>query len=542
LKEHPGQALRLFRVAVERDVLVDDASRQAVVRACASKPFCAKLRRSKSAARTFVDLVKVVQTTQFPGGSILRELHEVGLLVAMIPEFSPVVGRVHHDIYHVYTVDVHSVAAVDRLRALCRGDLAAEQSLACRLAADMARPDVLFFATLLHDLGKDTGGQQHSERGAEMCPAILGRLGIEEPEIEEVQHLIRKHLRMYHVATRRDIDDPHTIREFCAEVHGQEGLNELFLLTVADVSTTSPTALTAWKSRMLNELYVAAERWFSDGPPTRGVGYVERIREQVRALVETRAGRKLEPDFVDATLNALPARYAYANSAAGIFKHLAVIHEAVGKVSLVRELDTSEPYFELCIVADDRPGLLSGIAASLASVKFKVIGAQIYSFQVPGGPKRALDMFWVRAGTESATARRLLPKVEQHLQDIIGGKIEAVDLVRGEKQSMRWNFRHAPAVETEIFIDNRSATRHTVVEVITQDRRDLLFWLSAALHREEITIDLAKINTEGERVADVFYVTNRDGSKLDAEQVERAQRRVQSTLAMIEGEGEAEKC
>jgi len=542
LKEDPALALRLYRVAVERDLLVDDATRQAVVRACASKPFCAKLRRSKNAARSFVDLVKVVQTTQFPGGSILRELHEVGLLVAMIPEFLPVVGRVHHDIYHVYTVDVHSVAAVDRLRALCRGDLAVEQSLACRLAADMARPDVLFFATLLHDLGKDTGGQQHSERGADMCPAILGRLGIEEPEIEEVQHLIRKHLRMYHVATRRDIDDPHTIREFCAEVHGQEGLNELFLLTVADVSTTSPTALTAWKSRMLNELYVAAERWFSDGPPSRGVGYVSRIREQVRALVETRAGSKMEPDFVDATLNALPARYAYANSAAGIFKHLTVIHEAQSKVSLVRELDTSEPYFEICIVADDRPGLLSAIAASLAAVKFKVIGAQIYSFQIPGGPKRALDMFWVRAGQESATARRLMPKVEQHLHDILGGKIEAVDLIRGEKQSMRWNFRHAPAVETEIFIDNRSATRHTVVEVITQDRRDLLFWLSAALHREEITIDLAKINTEGERVADVFYVTNRDGSKLDADQVERAQRRVQATLAMIEGEGETEKC
>src|SRR6185295_11211961 len=186
---------------------------------------------------------------------------------------------------------------------LARGDLAADQSLACRLAADMARPNVLFFATLLHDLGKDQGGQQHSERGADMCPEILGRLGIEEPEIEEVQHLIRKHLRMYHVATRRDIDDPHTIREFCAEVHGQEGLNELFLLTVAEVSTTSPTALTAWKSRMLNELYVAAERWFGDGPPSRGVNYVTRVREQVRALLLSRPGPPLDPEFVDATLN-----------------------------------------------------------------------------------------------------------------------------------------------------------------------------------------------------------------------------------------------
>jgi [protein-PII] uridylyltransferase len=538
LKEDPALAIRVYRLAVDRNTQVEDATRQAIVRACASKPFCSRLRRNKSAGRGFADLVKVVQTTQFQGGSILRELHEVGLLLAMIPEFLPVVGRVHHDIYHVYTVDVHSVAAVDRLRALSRGDFAAEEPLACRLAADMARPNVLFFAALLHDIGKDEGGQNHSERGATLCPDILARLGFDDAEIEEVQHLTRKHLRMYHVATRRDIDDPHTIREFCAEVHGQEGLNELYLLTVADVSTTSPTALTAWKSRMLNELYVAAERWFGDGPPARGVAYVTRVGEQVRSLLAERQGPPLDPAFVDSVLNALPARYVYANAASGIVKHLGVISEALGSVSLVRELDTSEPYLELAIVADDRPGLLSCIAASLAACKVKVIGAQIYSFEVEGGAKRALDMFWVRAGQESSNARRLLPKISQYLSDVLGGKTESVDLVRGEKQSMRWNWRPAPAVATEIFIDNRSATRHTVVEVITQDRRDLLFWLSAAMHREEVTIDLAKINTEGERVADVFYVTNRDGSKLDAEQVERVERRIQATLAMIEGEPE----
>jgi [protein-PII] uridylyltransferase len=534
LKEDPMLAMRVYRLAVERDTLVDDATRQAIVRACASKPFCSKLRKNKAACRAFADLVKVVQVTQFPGGSILRELHEVGLLVAMIPEFSPVVGRVHHDIYHVYTVDVHSVAAVDRLRALCRGELAAEEPLACRLAADMARPNVLFFATLLHDIGKDQGGVNHSDRGAILCPDILGRLGFEDAEIEEVQHLTRKHLRMYHVATRRDIDDPHTIREFCAEVHGQEGLNELYLLTVADVSTTSPTALTAWKSRMLNELYVAAERWFGDGPPSRGVAYVTRVREQVRALLAERGGAPFEAEFVDSVLNALPARYIYANTASWIVNHLGVAYQA-RDTTLIREIDISEPYLELAVVADDRPGLLSCIAASLAACKVKVIGAQIYSFQVEGSPKRALDMFWVRAGQESANVRRLLPKIQQHLADILAGKIEPADLVRGEKQSMRWNWRPAPAVQTEIFIDNRSATRHTVVEVLTQDRRDLLFWLTATMHQEEVTIDLAKINTEGERVADVFYVTNRDGSKLDVEQVERVERRVKETLAMLEG-------
>ena len=124
------------------------------------------------------------------------------------------------------------------------------------------------------------------------------------------------------------------------------------------------------------------------------------------------------------------------------------------------------------------------------------------------------------------------------MTELLNGGLDPIELVRGKKESMRWSWRPAPPVETEIFVDNRSATHHTVVEVITQDRRDLLFWLSTALHQEELTIDLAKINTEGERIADVFYVTNRDGSKLEPEQVDRVKSRIHSVLAMIEEDSE----
>jgi [protein-PII] uridylyltransferase len=533
LEEDPTLALRLYAVAVERDLPVYDFARQAVSRACGSARFCRRLRESEPARRLFVRLVKTIQLTKFKGGSVLRELHEVGLLLAMIPEFAPVVGRVHHDIYHVYTVDVHSVAAVDRLRALCRGDLGAEQPLACRLAADMARPNVVFFATLLHDIGKDLGGRNHCDRGRDMCRPILERLGISETEIVEVQHLVEKHLRMYHVATRRDIDDVQTLREFCAEVHGHEGLSELFLLTVSDVSTTSPTAMTSWKARMLNELYVAAERWLSDGDASRGARAKEVLRE-VKAHVPSGT----DPTFIDAVVESLPPRYLYANETAAVVKHIGLIEEARKKSPIIRHIDTNEPYVEIGVIADDRPGLLSYIAATLSASKVRVLAAQVYSWQLGDQQKRALDLFWVRAGTESENAVRLVPKLEALLEKVLKGEIDPIELVRGKKDSMRWSFRAAPAVETEIFVDNRSATQHTVVEVITQDRRDLLFWLSTALHQEELTIDLAKINTEGERIADVFYVTNQDGSKLEPEQVDRVKARIHSVLAMIEGDSE----
>src|SRR6185503_4194659 len=124
LETEPALALRLYDEAIRRDVPVYHYSRDAVARAASLPSFCEKLRQSDEAARLFVRLITSAQRSRFKDGSVLKELHDVGLLTALIPEFSPVVGRVHHDVYHVYTVDAHSIAAVDRLRELCRGELA----------------------------------------------------------------------------------------------------------------------------------------------------------------------------------------------------------------------------------------------------------------------------------------------------------------------------------------------------------------------------------------------------------------------------------
>lgn len=535
----PARALCLYSVAVEQGVGVEESSRQEVARACTSEIFCRSLRASRKAIDIFVRLVKLVQDTQFVGGSILRELHDVGLLLALIPEFSPVVGRVHHDIYHVYTVDVHSVAAVDRLRGICRGEGATEQPLACLLGAEISRPRVLFFAALLHDIGKDQGGRDHGNRGADMAPEILRRFGFEAREIEAVQHLIRKHLRMYHVATRRDIDDPRTLEAFCAEVAGAQGLKELYLLTIADVSTTSPTAMTAWKSRMLAELYVAAKRWFAEGGNARGADYPAEVRRQIHELLEPTQAPELSSGLVSSMLDGLPERYLYANAPEAVIKQLKFVSEAEGKNAYIRVIDESEPYVELCIVADDVPGLLSAIAAALAAANIKVVGAQIYSWQPAKGKRRALDLFWIRGGREVATALRSVPQVEKTLSQILSKDKDARELVLSQTANVRWTERAAPSVPTEITIDNRSGSRHTLVEIITQDRRDLLFWLSTAIHEAGATIDLAKINTEGECVADVFYVSNEDKEKLSPEQIRAVRQRVVAVLSKIEGELES---
>lgn len=529
LEDDPALALRLYDEALRRDLPVYAFARDAVARAALSGAFADRLRVSAEAARLFVRLVTNTTPARVKRPSLLHELHDVGLLLAMVPEFAPVVGRVHHDIYHVLTVDAHSVATVDRLGRLYRGELAADFPLASRVAAEISRPQVLFFAALLHDVGKDVGGQRHSLRGADLAEDILARFGFSADDTVEVQHLIREHLTMYHVATRRDVDDPATVAEFCRHVRGAEGLRELYLLTVCDVSTTSPDAMTSWKARMLDELYVAADRALSQGAEARNRDRTERIRAQVRE----RWGAD-EDGLLERFLAAMPERYLYANDPAAIVEHARFIAATRGLRCGVRLLGGDPPYFELAFAAADRPGLLALITAAVAAARLAVVGAQIYSWRDGDGVVRALDVFWVRASTE-ADMEVAVRRLERDLARLLDGEATPLDLGVGRRASSAGGERAAPEVKTEISVDNRAATAHTVLEVTTRDRQGLLFRLAAAIQEEGLTISLAKINTEGDRVADVFYVEDAGGAKLvDAARVESLKNRIRAAIWELE--------
>jgi [protein-PII] uridylyltransferase len=492
-------------------------ARDAIARAAADPSWCERLRAEGEAAALFVELVATVAETRTRRGSMVGELHDVGLVLAMVPEFLPVTGRVHHDVYHVYTVDVHSVAAVDRLRQLARGELAHDYPLASRLAAEIARPRPLFLATLLHDVGKgwpDASGSRknHSKTGAELCDRILPRLGLPPEDVDEARQLVLDHLLMYHVATRRDLDDPATIEEFCSGLRGREGLRNLFLLTVADLSTTSPTAMTSWKARMLDDLYFAAEAHLSGKPPRADAERVARVRAAVLEEVDNEA----PPSGVESFLGSMPERYLVANAPASIVQHARVVAERGARAAFVARVPGRHPEAaELCVVADDRPGLLSRIAAAITSNRLEVLAAQVYS-RAAGDTVEAVDLFWVRdrdGGTEGV--ERALSRLARDLDDVCSGRVDAAELLQTRVGSASpWRERPSPAVPTEVVVDDRASPRHTVVEVFARDRPGLLYRLARALHELGLSIALSKINTEGTRVADVFYVSELAGTKV----------------------------
>jgi [protein-PII] uridylyltransferase len=511
LNGDPALALRLYRAAVERDLQVSESARLAIARAASSPEFGIDLRQDPSAASLFRELVCEARETRLRNRSVLAELHEVGLLLAMIPEFEPVVGRVHHDTYHVYTVDEHSVAAVDHLRKLVRGDLAQDHPLACRVAAEHVRRGVLFFATLLHDVGKVFGGVDHADRGAEMAEEILHRLRFSETEIHDIQLLIRLHLRMYHVATRRDLDDPETLRVLCSEVGERELLRTLYLLTVADVTTTSPTSMTRWKRRMLDELEIHADRFMARNDSAMRSPRIELARERIMSLWPT----DLDRGFIVQFISGLPQRYFYANPPEVVVQHARFALDGRDQRCAVRLGGERLPYQELWVVAEDRPGLLALIAGALAQSKLRVLSAQVYLWVDENGQSRSLDAFWVRPRTEEQIGELDVENVRRHLERLMDGRADALGPPPSEPPPSSGSLvpRWLDA-EAQVNIDNRSASHCTVVEVITRDQPYLLFTLAQTLQRMGLTIVFAKINTEGRRVADVFYLCEPNNEKI----------------------------
>jgi [protein-PII] uridylyltransferase len=522
LAKDPALALRVYAACVRQGAPVLPFAREAIARAASDPAWCEELRASPEAGPLFVDLVCTVPEARTRRGSIASELHDVGLLLAMIPEFAPVTGRVHHDVYHVYTVDVHSVAALDCLRSMCRGEQAQERPLSTRLAAEIARPKPLFLATLLHDVGKGypdaTGSRKnHSQSGAELCDRILPRLGLSPEDTLEARHLVSAHLAMYHAATRRDLDDPATIEDFCRGVRGREGLRDLFLLTVADISTTSPTAMTSWKARMLDELYFAADAHLA-GAKDRAVdeARLAKVRDSARAAWVG------PPEFLEAFLASMPERYLLANSAEAIAAHAGVALDRGSSPVHAAIVPSRHPEFaEVCVVAEDSPGLLARISAAVTAGRLEVLAAQVYSRVVPataGEPGRveAVDLFWLRDRTEGPEAvARAAPRLVRDLVDVCSGALDPAELLRQRTGSTSpWRERRSPAVLTEVVVDDRASPRHTVVEVFAKDRPGLLYTMASALHDLRLSIALSKINTEGTKVADVFYVNELDGSKV----------------------------
>jgi [protein-PII] uridylyltransferase len=436
-------------------------------------------------------------------GQALAPLHELGILGALFPEVGRLRARAQHSLYHVYTVDTHTVFALQRLMRLRAGALSDVEPELTRIARAQQRPLVLMLGLLFHDLGKGLG-PDHSARGAELVRAYAQRVSMDPTDAADVEWLVLAHLKMSHLSQRRDLEDMALIESFARELRTVERLEMLYLLTYADMASVSPENWTEWKSRLLRVLYEKA----------RGTLLAEELDQPAHAesleLRRERLARSIGPLLGDASARkavgeftrALPERYVATVRPDDVARHLQlwVVASRSGFAAELRQPESGEA--ELTLVAPDRPGLLALFSAALSANGIDILAADVNSLE----DGIALDRFIVREPGGGALAEGRWKAAHADLLRLLSGAEDPHRLVQRRLRRASWAASAAPAVETKVRVDNLSSGDCTILDVFTQDRPGLLHAIADALHRAGASIEVARIATEGNRATDAFYL------------------------------------
>lgn len=478
------------------------------------------LRSSALAAEKFASILE----RRGRAGLALRAMHESGFLGRFLPEFGRITFLVQHDFYHKYTIDEHTIRAVE---ALDRVESRDDPWLA-RFAAVSAQIEdraALCLALLLHDIGKGRGGE-HSKRGMRTAERICRRLGFDSQRTASVMFLIQHHLLMSRLSQRRDLNEEGLIDGFVTKVGSLEYLNMLLLLTYADTSAVGPGVWNDWKATLLWELYVSARAGFG--------GHASRMREVNRGidiknrLVDDLRDRFL-PSEVERHLAMMPERYVKSARSDLIARDLMLIR-SLSETGVVTDWRAGERRItELTICARDSAGLFARIAGALTVQGVNILSADLNTRE----DGVVLDVLRVAGQSgHQQVSRERWPDLDEALENAIKGRTDIAAIIERWLSKTTRPKRRGPwrAIRPEVRFDSESSAASTVVEVKAEDAPGLAYRISNTLAELGLTITFAKIATEKNCALDVFYVTDSQGNKLTPNDLCAVRDRLLSTL------------
>jgi [protein-PII] uridylyltransferase len=504
LAEDPVNILRLFHVAQQHRLDIHPRALRLVTRSL--KLVDGKLRADPEANRLFLEML----TSKVEPEITLRRLNEAGVFGRFVPDFGRVVAQMQYDMYHVYTVDEHTLFAIGILHKIEAGELKEELPLASEIIHTIDSRRALYVAVLLHDIAKGRGGD-HSELGAQIAERFGPRIGLSAEETETVAWLVRFHLLMSNTAFKRDIDDPQTIRSFVERVQSPERLKLLLILTAADIRAVGPKVWNGWKATLLRELYHRAVEEMSGG-------LIADSRDK-RIASAQQAVRELLPDFTDEEMAAFVARgypsYWLSFDPQTQARHARLTREAErsgAPLTVDTRVDARRAVTEVTLYTADHAGLFSRIAGALALAGANIVDAKILTLS----NGMALDTFWVQDQSGGAFDRPdKLAKLAVLFENVLSGRLKPhIELKKPGAIPSRTRVFTVPP---RVLIDNKASLTHTVIEVNGRDRPALLFDVTRALTGLNLQISSAKISTYGEKVVDVFYVKDLFGHKVEHE-------------------------
>jgi [protein-PII] uridylyltransferase len=464
-----------------------------------------RFRTSPEASRAFIEILQ----RRGRVASTLRLMHETGFLGRLLPEFARITFLVQHDFYHKYTIDEHTLKAVEALDAVAEGHDPKLTRLG-KVFAEIQDAAPVYLGLFLHDIGKGHGGG-HVRRGVHIAERVCERLGLIGPSAQEVVFLVQYHLLMSHLSQRRDLSEQGLIEEFAATVGNLQRLNMLLLLTYADMSGVGPGVWNDWKGALLWDLYSRARLELTGGRPVQWDGSRGTLLKQ-KIILELLP--EVLPSEVERHFALLPERYLRVTEPDQMVRHFRLM-KLLSADSLITDWRTAADKHctELTVCTRDSAGLFARIAGTLTAHGINILSADLYTRE----DGIVIDTFRIcEVNSHHPVRTEQVPRIEQNLRAAIEGHYDIAAAVESwrTKAPRRLKRRNHIHVSPTVRFDSDSSATSTIIEVKAEDEPGLAYKIASLLAALGLNITFAKITTDKSHALDVFYVTDSAGQKL----------------------------
>ena len=501
----PNALLELFHLMQRRTDLVGvRASTIRLVRANLHR-IDSQFRKDLENQSTFLNMFKFQQGLTHA----LQRMNAYGVLGKFFPEFGNIVGQMQHDLFHVFTVDAHSLFVVGNLRKLMLDKYQDEFPVLRAIFGKMSRRERLYLAALCHDIGKGSG-RDHSITGEEIALKLCGRLQLSEYDTKFVAWLVRNHLIMSWTAQKENTSDQHVIDRFAERVGDQEHLDNLYLLTVADIRGTSPAVWTDWKGRLLSNLYTATSRRLRSGisGPQAITKRVNDRKQAIKKLIT----KSISETRIHQLWEQLDQEYFLRNGPESCAWHTRQICSAnLLNLPLVaiRHLPEIKAQ-QILVVTPDADDLLSRSTAAIDRLRLSILDARIHRTRSGLG----ILVFVTNTLDEKIQGAHYQTYQINEIRRLLLSPAEKYVPARRTAPRAVQQFK----VPTSVSFNDNIDLDYTIMEIISQDRPGLLYHVSVALVECKVRLVSAKVSTVGEKAEDTFFITDRDGNPVESRQ------------------------
>ncbi len=448
----------------------------------------------------------------------VRLMRDTGVLERIFPEWKPISFLVRYDLAHKYTVDEHSLLCLQHLETVGGDEMSFARERG-RIWDECKHRDVLRLAVLMHDIGKGSN-EDHSVRGAFIVAEAGKRLRLPERQRNQLIFLVKYHLLMSHIAQHRDLSDPDVNADFSDAFESQDELDMMYLLTYVDIQSVSKDSMTEWKNNLLWQLYCSTREVFLSESETDEEKN-EKIKSRKETLIEALEG-KFSRELVQNHLNNFPPSYMIHQSRKTIEQHIRGIAHFDGEIPYVSiESHVDAACRNMFIAYRDKVGLFNRLCTAIMLENFNIIEANLNTRRDGMVVNNIVIRDEIENGGIDEMRERLL---KERIQTLLRkeGDLPTVPASSNKSVIGRSSFKNRVKVLNDV------SARFTVLEVYCVDQIGLLQRLSSAVSSLNMNIDFARLVTQGNRVVDVFYITNSNGEKLlDADSLKKLKQAVE---------------